>query len=132
MQILPPCEHTDAETFSSGARSKAEEEIPVDREAIKSDEDLEPEAEEVVGNSHPGPRAWAGWGERAKRFYRPIQPSENTKDDIRRHAGKTVGILLAVPCVIVGTSLHVAGAIINTTGSVVGGVGDAMLRSFQG
>jgi len=105
--------HAGTATFDSGAPwSKAADENSWNQESIQADEDLELEKDEGVGKSHPGPRA--------KRFYRP------TKDEISRHARKVVGLLLAVPFVVVavrlvGTSLCVAG-------SVVGGIGDTLLR----
>jgi len=120
VQHPPPYELTGTETFDSGVPKYQAAENPGDRKSIQADEVLGAEVEEGARNSHSGPRA------RAKRFYRP------SKKEIRRHAGKAVGVLLAIPCFVLGTSLHIAGGAIHMAGSIVGGIGDAVLRPVEG
>ena len=88
---------------------------------------IEPDAErvaaamEAVGNNHPDPIARADWKRRAKRFSRA---SKKTRNEILKHAGHVFGAVLAIPCCIVGTSLHIAGGAIHLAGNVVDGIGD--------
>lgn len=86
-------------------------------------------AMEGVGNIHPDPSAKADWHRRAKRFSRA---SKKTGDEILTHVGHVVGVALAIPCFVVGTSLRVAGGVIHVAGSVVGGIGDAVLSPLEG
>ena len=86
-------------------------------------------AMEAVGNSHPDPKARLDWHRKAKQFSRA---SKKTRGEILKHVGHVVGIVLSIPCCVVGTSLHIAGGAIHMAGSVVGGIGDAVLGSSEG
>ncbi|GLB38068.1 hypothetical protein LshimejAT787_0411190 [Lyophyllum shimeji] len=82
------------------------------------------EAMRDVGDQHPDPKAKGDWHKRAEKFMRATKPARR---GILRETGGIIGALLSIPCVLVGTALHIAGEAVHAAGSVLGGIGDAVM-----
>lgn len=82
----------------------------------------------TVGDSHTDPKVQSDWHRKARRFSRA---GRSTRGGILRDVAHKVLTLISIPFMLAGTILVVAGGAVQTIGTALGGVGDAVLKGSK-